>query len=122
MVLSVLRTRLSTRPRPAVTVSLNETAAVVDREGGRLALYFRLEPPDAKRLDAVRDARHAMIQEEWTLGLEPGEPSLAEANFTRHGVHWDVPIGEQATCRRKLRTLVARANRRLEDAAARPVS
>jgi hypothetical protein len=61
-----------------------------------------------------------MIREEWTLGLDPGEPSLGEADFTPHGVHWEIPIGDQAICRQKLRTLVARANRQLEDAAARP--
>jgi hypothetical protein len=122
MLLSVWRTRLSTRPRPAATVSLKEAAAVVDRVAGRMALSFRLDATGAQRLEALREARRAMIREEWTLGLEPGEPSLADADFSAHAVHWDVPIGEQATCRQKLRRLVVRANRRLEDAAARPVS
>ena len=121
MRLALWRARDTARLRPAASIALNETAAVLDRDAGRMALRFRLEDVDGARLEVLRDARRAMIREEWTRGLEPGEPSLAEADFTVHGVHWEIPIGEQASCRQRLRTLVARANRRLEDAAARPI-
>ena len=121
MRLALWRARDTARLRPAASITLNETAAVLDRDAGRMALRFRLEDVDGARLEALRDARRAMIREEWTRGLEPGEPSLTEADFTVHGVHWEIPIGEQAGCRQRLRALVARANRRLEDAAARPI-
>src|SRR5262245_15631006 len=55
--------------RPAVSVSLAETASVVDREAGRMTIYFRLGASDAAGLEALRDARRAMIREEWALGL-----------------------------------------------------
>ena len=57
-----------------------------------------------------------MIREDWTLGLEDGEPSLADASFTSHDVYWDVPLGERQRCREKIQALVVRTNRRLEQA------
>lgn len=121
MRLSLWRARDTTRLRAAASISLHETAAILDREAGSMMLRFRLEEVDGARLEALREARRAMMREEWTRGLEPGEPSLAEADFTTHSVHWEIPIGEQASCRQKLVTLIARANRRLEDAASRPL-
>ena len=50
-----------------------------------------------------------------------GEPAFAEAEFSPYGVHWEIAIGEQAACREKIRTLVARANRRLEEDARQPI-
>ena len=121
MRLALWRARDSVRLRPAASISLMEMAAVLDRDAGRMMLRFRLEELDGARLEALRDSRRAMIREEWMLGLEPDEPSLSEADFTTHAVQWEIPIGEQATCRQKLQTLVARASLRLDDAAGRPL-
>ena len=117
MQLAVWRARRNGR-RQAVSVSLTETASVMDREAGRMTIYFRLNASDPAGLEALRDARRVMIREEWNLGLQPGEPAFAEAEFSPYGVHWEIAIGDQAACREKIRTLVARANRHLEDAAA----
>jgi hypothetical protein len=122
MNLALWRALRHARPRSTARVSLSETSAVVDRESGRMAMFFRLDGRDEARLEALCDARRAMIREEWTRGLEPGEPSLADAEFSAHGVHWEVSIGDQAICRQKLDTVVARANRRLEGSHLRPVS
>ena len=121
MRLALWRARDAVRLRPAASITLMEMAAVSDREVGRMTLRFRLEDMDGARLEALGESRRAMIREEWTRGLEPGEPSLSEAEFTARAVQWEIPIGEQASCRQKVRTLVERANRRLEDAAARPL-
>ena len=85
---------------------------------GTTTLQLRLDGNDAARMEALRETRRAMIREEWTRGLEAGEPSLAEAMFSIHGVFWDVPLGERERCREKLQTLIERANRRVEQAPA----
>jgi len=77
---------------------------------GTTTIWFRLGPSDAAGLEAVRDARRAMIREDRTVGLEDGEPSLAEAVFSASGVLWEVPVGELARCREKLALLQRRAN------------
>jgi hypothetical protein len=117
MQLAVWRARRNER-RPSV--SLTETASVLDREAGRMTIYFRLNASDPAALEALRDARRVMIREEWVLGLQPGEPQFAEAEFSPYGVHWEIAIGEQAACREKIQTLVARANRRLQDVTSTP--
>jgi hypothetical protein len=100
-------------------IALTEAAPETNREAGTTTLHFRLQASGAARLEALREARRDMIREEWTRGLEDGEPSLAEAVFSAVGGFWEVPIGEQQICREKLRTLLTRANRRLEDAVRR---
>jgi hypothetical protein len=87
-----------------------------DPVAGTTTLQFRLDGNDSARMEALRETRRAMIREEWTRGLEAGEPSLAEAMFSIHGVFWDVPLGERQRCREKLESLIERANRRLEQA------
>ncbi len=103
-------------------ISLAEVAAPSNGtcpDSGTTTLWFRLLTRDPKRLDAVRAARRAMIREELTGGLEPGEPSLAEAAFSPSGVLWEVPIGELARCREKLAQLMRRANAIDDEGAAR---
>ncbi len=96
---------------------MTEVAAGVDREGGTTALHFRVTGSDARpRPRVLRETRRAMIREDWTLGLEDGEPSLADAMFTSHDVYWDAPLGERQRCREKIQALVVRTNRRLEQA------
>jgi len=116
MRLAVWRSRRSERLSPGISISLTEVAAGVDREGGTTALHFRVTGSDARGLDALRETRRAMIREDWTLGLEDGAPSLADAVFTSHDVYWDVPLGERQRCREMIETLVVRTNRRIEQA------
>ncbi len=116
MRLGVWRSRRSERLLQGVSISVTEVAAGVDREGGTTALHFRVTGSDAAGLDVLRETRRAMIREDWTLGLEDGEPSLADAMFTSHDVYWDVPLGERQRCREKIQALVVRTNRRLEQA------
>ena len=116
MRLAVWRSRRSERLSPGVSIALTELAAGIDREGGTTALHFRVTGSDASGLEALRETRRAMIREDWTLGLEDGEPSLADASFTSHDVYWDVPLGERQRCREKIQALVVRTNRRLEQA------
>lgn len=116
MRLAVWRSRRSERLLSKVSMSLTEVAAGIDRDQGTTALHFRLTGSDAAGLDALRETRRAMIREDWTLGLEDGEPSLADAVFTPHDVYWDVPLGERQRCRERVQALVVRANRRLEQA------
>ena len=117
MNLAAWRTRRNRRMPSIVPIALAESSSQLDRAGGVTTLHFRWDASGPARLEALRDARRAMIREEWTLGLETGEPSLTEAEFTANGVHWQIPIGDQASCRQKLRILVARANRQLEGVA-----
>ena len=93
-----------------------------DAGPGRVTLRFRLSPGGADSVDAVREARRGMIREEWTLGLQPGEASLAEAAFSPSWIFWEIPIREQARCREKLSRLVERANRIAELGAFRRAS
>ncbi len=51
-----------------------------------------------------------MIREEWTRGLEDGEPSIAGAKFSASGVLWEVSPGDLARCREKVALLMRRAN------------
>jgi len=118
MRLTVWRARNSERPLPVVSVALTEVAPGIDTEAGTTTLQFRLIGNAPAGLEALRETRRAMIREEWTRGLEDGEPSLADAVFSPHGVFWDVPLGERQRCRERIQTLVVRANGRLEQASA----
>ena len=81
-----------------------------------VTLRFRLVSADDRSLEALRYARRAMLREEWTRGVEEGEPSLEEAVFSAFDVVWSVPASRRRSCRAKLEELVARANRALDDA------
>lgn len=90
-------------------------------EGASVTLRLRLTSSDARSLEALRYARRAMLREEWTRGIEEGEPSLGQAVFSADEVVWSVRMDERGWCRSKLEELVARANRALADlAASRP--
>lgn len=99
---------------PEPPLGLDEVAAATDMASGRMTLRFRPTTGRPEKLEALREARRAMIREEWTRGLEEGEPALAEAVFSSSLVSWEIPIGEQARCREKILALVRRANRLLE--------
>lgn len=91
-------------------------------EEALVTLRFRLVSADDRSLEALRYARRAMLREEWTRGVEEGEPSLEDAVFSAFDVCWSVPASARAACRAKLEELVTRANRALADmsAAGRP--
>ncbi len=86
--------------------------------GGTITLRFRLTSADPRSLEALRYARRAMLREEWTRGVEEGEPLLEEAVFSADEVIWAVDLAVRARCRGKLEELVARANRALADLSA----
>jgi hypothetical protein len=100
----------------APAFSSGSTAPRLDESA--VMLRFRLVSADARCLEALRYARRAMLREEWTRGVEAGEPSLEEAVFTTTDVAWSVPAGAAAQCRATLESLVARANRALADLSA----
>lgn len=89
---------------------------------GDCTLRFRVALSDADGLEALRYARRSMLREEWTRGIEPGEPSLDQAVFSAFEVVWSVPAHERARCLEKLTDLVERANRVLPELAARRTS
>jgi hypothetical protein len=83
-----------------------------------VTLRCRLVTTDDAALEALRYARRAMLREEWTLGVDEGEPSLEEAVFSVFEVAWSVPAGQQESGRAKLQELVERANRVLRERSA----
>jgi len=78
-----------------------------------LTLRFAISTPDTRGLDALRHARRSMLREEWTLGRDPGEPSLEAAVFSLTEVAWTVPLSQRERCLERLAELERRANRSL---------
>jgi hypothetical protein len=76
-----------------------------------VTLRCRLLATDNASLEALRYARRAMLREEWTRGVEEGEPSLEDAVFSALDVTWSVRASESERGRAKLAELVDRANR-----------
>ena len=76
-------------------------------------LRFAIASTDASGLDAVRHARRSMLREEWTLGREPGEPSLETAMFSAEEICWTVPLAQRTRCIDRLAELESRAARAL---------
>jgi hypothetical protein len=102
---------------PSAPASSSESTAA-RLEPGSLTLHFRLVSTDERSLEALCYARRTMLREEWTRGVEEGEPSLEEAVFTAHDVVWKVPAEAHSRTRELLEELVARANRALADMSA----
>ena len=98
----------------AIGVSGDSTAPRL--EAATVTLRCRFLAADDACLEALRYARRAMLREEWTLGVDPDEPSLEEAVFSAFDVRWSVPPAQRARCRAKLLELAARANRALQQA------
>jgi hypothetical protein len=90
------------------------SAALDLAEDSPVTLRFAIAATDSPEMDAIRHARRAMLREEWTLGRDPGEPSLEEAVFSPMGIVWVVSADQQAWCLRKMEDLAARAERALE--------
>ncbi|MFY9550001.1 MAG: hypothetical protein WAU32_02525 [Thermoanaerobaculia bacterium] len=83
-----------------------------------MTLCVRIRTTDDTSLEALRYARRAMLREEWTRGLEDGEPSFEGAVFSAFEVVWSIPAAERARCRAKLDELLERANRVLSELSA----
>lgn len=95
---------------PVGLVEIVTPAEERSRPSEEVTLRFRLSSKDRCAVEAIREARRSMIREEWTRGLEDGEPSLADAAFSLSGVLWEAPPGDLAQCREKLARLLRRAN------------
>ena len=78
-----------------------------------VSIRCRLSTNDAASLEALRYARRAMLREDWTRGIEEGEPSLEDADFSAFDITWRVPAEESERCLEKLDELLRRANQAL---------
>ena len=112
---------IESEPEP-IAFSAGSSAPRLEELDAFTTLRFRLASSDDRSLEALRYARRAMLREEWTRGVEEGEPSLEDAVFSAFDVVWSVPAAARARCRTKLEELVIRANRALAEmsAAGRP--
>jgi hypothetical protein len=100
---------------PRLSIDTGDAADGDGRSPGRTAtIRLALDARTPERLDALRTVRRAMIREEWTRGLEEGEPSLLDADFSRSGILWEVAPGQVPRGRVKLGALVRRANELLK--------
>jgi len=92
-------------------VSFNGNSTAPRLAEPTVTLRCRLLTTDQDSLEALRYARRAMLREEWTRGVDEGEPSLEDAVFTAFEVRWSVPASAVGVSRSKLTELVERANR-----------
>jgi hypothetical protein len=112
------RARVDRLPAP-ITLTEVERRPEEARDSGASELRFRFGPNDPQHLEALREARRAMLREEWTRGLLGEEPGLAEATFTASQISWRVAAGQEDPCRHKLATLIRRANAQIVQIAQR---
>ena len=85
---------------PIAITEIGDAPGSVARSGDSTAAAARRRPParcasacppTPDSLEALRYARRSMLREEWTRGIEEGEPSLEEAIFSAFEVVWSVP-------------------------------
>jgi hypothetical protein len=95
---------------PRLSIDPGDPVEADGRSPGNATIRLSIDARAPERLDALRTVRRAMIREEWTRGLEEGEPSLLDADFSRSGILWDLPHGQIERGREKLGALVRRAN------------
>lgn len=98
----------------ATSVARSGDSTAPSLSEARCTMRFRLTV-DGDSLEALRYARRAMLREEWTRGVEEGEPSLEEAIFSAVEVEWSVAAEDRERCREKLAELIDRANRALAE-------
>ena len=101
-------------------VSFNGDSTAPRLAEATVTLRCRLLTTDQDSLEALRYARRAMLREEWTRGLDEGEPSLEDAVFTAFEVSWSVPASAVGASRSKLEELAERANRARVEPPVRP--
>lgn len=96
-------------------IAFSRGSAAVPLPAATRTLCYRLTATDARSLEALRYARRAMLREEWTRGVETGEPSLGDAVFSAFEITWSVAADQCDRCAAKLAELTERANRALEE-------
>jgi len=107
--------RFEAAAEDAAPAWLEGSAALQPSPDHLVTLRFRITALDAAGLEALRHARRSMLREEWTLGLDPEEPSLESAIFSVKQILWTVPLSRRARCRERLAELERRANRALQE-------
>ena len=95
---------------PRLSIDTSDVVGQDGRSARTATIRLMLDARAPACLDALRTVRQAMIREEWTRGLEEGEPSLLDADFSRSGILWDLPVAQVERGREKLGALVRRAN------------
>jgi hypothetical protein len=80
----------------------------VDR--GTVTLRFLLSAENPGSLEALRNARRALLREELTRGRGADEPSLEDAVFSASEILWEVDPAQRPWCLEKLEELRRRAN------------
>jgi hypothetical protein len=75
-----------------------------------LALRFVLSASGDHGLEAVRNARRALLREELTRGRNPEEPSLSDAVFSAREILWVVRREQRERCLEMIEELQRRAN------------
>jgi hypothetical protein len=99
-------------PDPVAPSGDSAAARLAERS---VSIRCRLSANDGEVLEALRYARRAMLREEWTRGVEEGEPSLEDAVFSAFDIVWRVAEEDRERCLVKLNELLRRANRALLD-------
>lgn len=106
---------LEERTGTSLPAHIEGSNALAPSDGETVTLRFRITATDDEALEALRHARRSLLREEWTLGLDPDEPSLEEAVFSVADVVWTVRTSQREACLRKLGELTARAQRTLAE-------
>lgn len=79
-------------------------------DGGAVTLRFLLSAKNPGSLEALRNARRALLREELTRGRDVDEPSLEDAVFSASEILWEVNPAQRPWCLQKLEELRRRAN------------
>lgn len=75
-----------------------------------VTLRFLLSAENPGSLEALRNARRALLREELTRGRDSDEPSLEDAVFSASEITWEVNPTQRPWCLEKLEELRRRAN------------
>lgn len=102
-------------PETASRALIDGSSALASSGGNAVTLRFRIAASDPEALEALRHARRSLLREERTLGVEADEPSLENAIFSPAEILWTVDPSQRDWSLRKVRELVARAQRTLSD-------
>jgi len=75
-----------------------------------VTLRFLLSAENPGSLEALRNARRALLREELTRGRDSDEPLLEDAVFSASEITWEVNPAQRPWCLEKLEELRRRAN------------
>jgi hypothetical protein len=89
--------------------------APFEDENGTVRLHFLVSARNPDSLEALRDARRALLREERTRGRDTDEPSLEDAVFSSTEILWEVAPAQRTWCLQKLEELRRRANQLLSE-------